>query len=75
MYQELAGSFDTGTSTSITVEFEIDGSGTATAGVSLDDFFLNDIGNNAAPEPASWGLLAIGLAGVALLTRRRRYIA
>ncbi len=49
--------FDTGLRTEVTVEFAINGSGTARVGVSFDDFFL-------VPEPSSAALLLIGIAGL-----------
>jgi hypothetical protein len=69
-YGPESGTFNTGAATSVTVTFEIDGSGGAIAGISLDDFFLNDAGP-AAPEPQTWGLMGTALACMEFAVRRR----
>src|SRR5215467_4618220 len=40
-FQLFSGSFFTGPTNAATITFQIDGSGTSRAGVSLDDFFVN----------------------------------
>jgi PEP-CTERM motif len=41
-----------------TIEFDISGSGTARAGISVDDFFV------AVPEPSTWTMMLLGFAGL-----------
>jgi hypothetical protein len=69
-FTELSGIFNTGTQTSVTITFEIDGSGSATAGVSLDDFFANDVGIST-PEPQTWELMGAGLVSLLWAIKRR----
>jgi hypothetical protein len=64
----FSGSFSTGASNSATITFQIDGSGTSRAGVSLDDFFVTA---SAVPEPTSYAPISFGLAMLALLKIRR----
>ena len=65
----FSGSFSTGASNSATVTFQINGSGTSRAGVSLDDFFVTPA--SAVPEPTSYALISFGVAMLALLKIRR----
>jgi len=58
-FVELHRTFDTGSRTSITVMFEINGSGTAPAAASFDDFFLMA---SPVPEPTLLVVLSLGLA-------------
>jgi hypothetical protein len=62
-FVELHRVFNSGSRTNITVSYEINGSGTAPAAVSFDDFFFTPV-----PEPAI--LLALGMGfGVMGLAR------
>lgn len=63
-FQLFSGSFSTGASAIDTITFQINGSGTSRAGVSLDDFFVQ-----AAPEPATLPLISF-LAMLFILWRR-----
>jgi hypothetical protein len=49
-----------------TIEFDISGSGTARAGISVDDFFV------AVPEPSTWAMLLAGFAGLGFVGYRQR---
>jgi hypothetical protein len=71
-YQEFTTTV-TATSSSSILEFDTTGEGTSSYG-SIDDvsLVLISTGTAAAPEPASFGLLGAGLAGLAGLRRRRR---
>ena len=73
-YQELSGSFNTGSNTSVTVIFQIDGSGESTGGISLDDFFVDDNGS-ATPEPQTWSLMTVAASGLLVAVLRRRFTA
>jgi hypothetical protein len=64
----LSGTFNTASRTSVTVTFQISGSGLFEGEYSLDDFFLNTHAI-ATPEPATVILLAGGLAFLLLLTK------
>ncbi|MBV1877317.1 MAG: PEP-CTERM sorting domain-containing protein [Pseudomonadales bacterium] len=69
-FVEIASSFNTGTRNSVTVTYQVAGSGTIRAGVSLDDLFF--VGEAATvPEPGMLALLMFGLAGVRLTQRRQ----
>jgi hypothetical protein len=57
----LSGTFNTGSRTSVTVEFQVSGSGAFEGEYSMDDFFLNTAASRV-PEPTSLFLLATGLA-------------
>jgi len=59
---QIMGSFNTGNRTSITAIYQIQGSGQARAGISVDDFFF--IGEQVSPVPIP---AAVWLFGSALL--------
>lgn len=68
----LSGTFNTGSRTSVTVEYQVSGSGLFEGEYSMDDFFLNT-GASPVPEPTSLILLTTGLAllfGKALVSAR-----
>jgi hypothetical protein len=54
--QLFSSSFFTGTRSTITATFQINGSGTSHAGLSFDDFFVTPV-----PEPGTFGLIAAAL--------------
>jgi hypothetical protein len=62
----FSGTFPSGGRTTVTVMFQIIGSGTARAGASFDDFFVEPV---PAPETGSTQLIAAGLC--ALIWHRR----
>jgi hypothetical protein len=64
-FLELHRTLNTGSRTTMAVSYEINGSGTAPAGASFDDFFVIPI-----PEPTTLVIIGIGLVAVGL-TRRR----
>lgn len=50
---------------------DADGPGGADAGLALDDLRIDATAVAAVPEPATWGMMILGLFGVAALLRRR----
>ena len=70
-FQNFAGSFNTGSRTSITVAFAINGSGTSRVGVSFDDFYFISEAPGSVPEPGSLALLGLGLAGIGAVRRKK----
>jgi hypothetical protein len=66
---EIAGSFNTGPRSAINVQFAVNGSGSAIAGASFDDFFFN---TEPAPEPPTILLTAIGGGGCLAMSRRKQ---
>jgi len=74
-FAQFSGSFNTGSNTSITVAFAINGSGTSRVGLSLDDLFFDTEDPNVVPEPASLALFGVGALGLAGAARRRRQAA
>jgi hypothetical protein len=72
-FRFISGNAATGSRTSVNVTFAITGSGTARAGASFDDFFVNGVAPAAAvPEPGTLALLLVGTltTGVGFLRRR-----
>jgi hypothetical protein len=65
-FQLFSGSFSTGATNTATITFQINGSGTSRAGVSLDDFFVQPV-----PEPASFPLILF-IAALIIIWRRRQ---
>lgn len=64
----VSGSFNTGAQTSITVAFQINGSGTSRVGVSFDDFYFTPV---AVPEPTSLPIAALGVGALMIFRRRK----
>jgi hypothetical protein len=70
-FLQVMGAFNTGAANSINVTYQLDGSGTFSAGISADDFFF--IGEQArAPEPGILMLLGSGILLLFGATRRGR---
>jgi hypothetical protein len=65
---EFSSVWASGSATSATVVFAINGSGTARAGLPFDDFYFD---GPAVPEPAAVILLGMGLAGIAVRRANR----
>ena len=65
----LSGSFNTGTRSSINVDFSINGSGTSRVGASFDDFFFQ---SENAPEPTASTLLGLGITALLSFRCRQR---
>ncbi len=63
---EFSSEWESGSATSATVVFAINGSGTSRAGLPFDDFYLS-----AVPEPGTITLLVCGLLSLLCLRRRR----
>ena len=71
-FLQIAGTFNTGTRTSVTVAFQMDGSGTEYAINSFDDFYL--MSNAAVPEPSTYiaGALMVLPFGASALRMLRK---
>jgi hypothetical protein len=65
VFTEDTTSFSVATGGLHTIEFDISGSGTAAAGISADDFFVN-----AVPEPPTLAIFFVGLIGLGVISRR-----
>lgn len=73
-FVNIGATFNTGAATSVTVEFRLNGSGTSYVGISADDFYLDGPAGDpgVVPEPATVGLVGLGLLGLGGFARRRR---
>ena len=63
----VSGSFNTGAQTSISVAFQINGSGTSRVGVSFDDFYLTPV---PVPEPTDLAFAGLGIGALTIFRRR-----
>lgn len=70
----IGSTWSSGAATTALIEYRFVASGTAYVGLSVDDLYFEGPGggHGVVPEPATVGLVALGLVGIGGFARRRR---